>query len=141
MSRITNVDNLSALIDRLICERIKLFFFEKDNKVPEIVHQREIISQLKIRISDAFTQCLVEKKYDYIEERRTFNINDVIGELEKLTMHNIEIGQGDRTALSGAKESSADKMKLGIFSFRFHNESRAQSKTKMDSIFKKIFKK
>ena len=40
MKYITNIDTLSALLDRLISENIKLYFFEKDNLADNIKHQK-----------------------------------------------------------------------------------------------------
>lgn len=41
MKRITNVDTISALIDRLITENIKLYFFQKNEETDSIIHQRD----------------------------------------------------------------------------------------------------
>ena len=38
---ITNIDTLSALLDRLISENIKLYFFKKDNLIENIDHQEQ----------------------------------------------------------------------------------------------------
>ena len=39
MKYITNIDTLSALLDRMISENIKLYFFKKDGVVDNIKHQ------------------------------------------------------------------------------------------------------
>lgn len=139
--KITNVDTMSALIDRMICERIKLYFFEKDNRISDIAHQRDVLIQLKIRLSDVFAECLYENDYDYLEEKRTFSVNDVIQELGNLTLYNIEIGENDRLALGAAKEENLNDMKKGILSFRYFNECRSKAKIKLDKLFKDIFKR
>ena len=51
MSYITNIDTLSALLDRLISENIKLHFFRKDDVVDNIEHQEKLIEDIKYRIT------------------------------------------------------------------------------------------
>ena len=46
MSYITNIDTLSALLDRLISENIKLYFFKKDGVDENIEHQEKVISEI-----------------------------------------------------------------------------------------------
>ena len=46
MRYITNIDTLSALLDRLISENIKLYFFKKDDIDENIEHQE---SNIKLR--------------------------------------------------------------------------------------------
>ena len=41
MSYITNIDTISALLDRLISENIKLYFFRKEDVVDDIVETLE----------------------------------------------------------------------------------------------------
>ena len=50
MKYITNIDTLSALIDRLISENIKLHFFKKDGIDENIEHQEKVIDEIKARI-------------------------------------------------------------------------------------------
>ena len=44
--RVTNIDTLSAYLDRLITENIKLYFFKKDNLVEKVEHQYKIIYEI-----------------------------------------------------------------------------------------------
>lgn len=140
--RLTNVDNLSALIDRLVCERIKLFFFEKDNKIPEIVHQREIIAQLKVRIADLFIECFESRGYQYFGEKRTFDENAIIESIEQLVVNDIFIGEGDRNRLA---EITSDNPNFQVILqnekiTRKANEGRARNKNFIDSAFAQLFK-
>ena len=48
--RITNIDTLSALFDRLISENIKLYFFKKDNLKENVNHQEMVISEVKEKL-------------------------------------------------------------------------------------------
>ena len=48
--RVTNIDTLSAYLDRLITERIKWYFFNKENKIVERAHQEIVIKEIKTKI-------------------------------------------------------------------------------------------
>lgn len=139
--RLTNVDSLSALLDRLITERIKLFFFEKDNKIPQIIHQREVISELKIRIADLFEECFEERGYAYMGEQRTFDENAIIETIDQLTKNDILIGEGDRARLSEITSHNPNFNHI-VYNeklTRKSNEGRAASKNFIDLTFKKLF--
>ena len=45
--RITNIDTLSAYLDRLVTENIKLYFFNKDGLIEKANHQKKIIEEIK----------------------------------------------------------------------------------------------
>jgi hypothetical protein len=81
--KITNVDTISALFDRLICEHVKLYFFRKENNIDKINHQQLVIQELRNRVSITFRECFEEHGYDYIAEKRTFHIDGIKEELEK----------------------------------------------------------
>ncbi len=113
MSYITNIDTLSALLDRLISENIKLHFFRKDGIVDNIEHQENLIKEIKYRITKLLLDVYAEKKYDYISEKRTYKPDDIVETLEELIHNDITTGEGDRA-----------------------NENRAVSKNKLDEQFK-----
>ncbi len=91
MSYITNIDTLSALLDRLISENIKLYFFRKDGIDDNIQHQEEVISKIKHRISQLLTDVYENKKYDYVSELRTYKPDDIVETLEELNIQGREI--------------------------------------------------
>ena len=64
--RITNIDTLSALLDRLITENIKKFFFNKDNLKEKEHHQDIVIQQIKTKLTELFLEVYDKKSYDYI---------------------------------------------------------------------------
>ena len=141
--RITNVDTLSALFDRLITENIKLFFFKKDGLQDKLDHQVVVISELKQRISELLQICLKENDYNYISEKRTFNENAIIEELEDLIQNDINIGESDRARLEEVQSPDAnlDRMVVNEKRLRKANEGRSKNKNNIDSIFKEIVKK
>ena len=73
MSYITNIDTLSALLDRLISENIKLYFFKKDGVDENIEHQEKVISEIKERLFVLFEDVYREGEYEYVSEKRTYS--------------------------------------------------------------------
>ena len=138
MSYITNIDTLSALLDRLISENIKLYFFRKEGIDDNIQHQEKVISDIKHRISQLLTDVYENKKYDYVSELRTYKPDDIVATLEELIHNDITTGEGDRANL---KEATSDNPSLEHFTrnhklIRKANENRAVSKNKLDEQFK-----
>lgn len=139
--RITNVDTLSALFDRMICENVKLYFFKKDNEIERVEHQEKVLKALTHRLRSLLIECMEEHGYEFLEEKRTFNIVDITEELEKLIHNDIEIGEADRQRLAAITDGKMDHNELakGEARLRVANEGRAQGKNRIDQIAKKIF--
>ena len=136
--RITNIDTLSALFDRLISENIKLYFFKKDNLKENVDHQEIEISGVKEKLSELFTEVLESGRYKYLSEKRTYTPEDIVETLEELITNDITTGEGDRANL---KEATSDNPSLEHFThghklIRKANEIRAVSKNKIDEQFK-----
>ena len=131
--RITNIDTLSALIDRLITENIKLFFFEKDKLEEKALHQKDIINEIKYKLKELFLEVYNANCYDYIDEKRTFSSSNIVEEISELVTNDIHIGESDRARLNIAM---LEEKRL-----RKSNEGRANNKNNIDSIFKEIAKK
>ena len=137
MKYITNIDTLSALLDRLISENIKLYFFKKDGVVDNIKHQEEVISDIRKRLVLLFTDTFESKSYEYVSELRTYKPDDIVETLEELIHNDITTGEGDRANL---KEATSDNPSLKHFTrnhklIRKANENRAVSKNKLDEQF------
>ena len=138
MSYITNIDTLSALLDRLISENIKLHFFKKDGIDENIEHQEKVISEIRERIKILLGEVFIWKKYNYISEKRTYKPDDIVETLEELIHNDITTGEGDRANL---KEAISDNPSLEHFTrnhklIRKANENRAVAKNKLDKQFK-----
>ena len=138
MSYITNIDTLSALLDRLISENIKLHFFRKEYVVDHIEHQENLIEEIKHRITKLLLDIYKEKEYNYISEKRTYKPDDIVETLEELIHNDITTGEGDRANL---KEATSDNPSLEHFTrnhklIRKANENRAEAKNKLDKQFK-----
>ena len=138
MSYITNIDTLSALLDRLISENIKLHFFRKEDVVDDIEHQENLIEEIKYRITQLLLDTYTERQYKYISEKRTYKPEDIVETLEELIHNDITTGEGDRANL---KEATSDNPSLEHFTrnhklIRKANENRAVAKNKLDKQFK-----
>ena len=138
MKYITNIDTLSALLDRLISENIKLYFFKKDSLMYNVKHQEEVISDIRKRLVLLFTETFESKSYEYVSELRTYKPDDIVETLEELIHNDITTGEGDRANL---KEATTDNPSLEHFTrnhklIRKANENRAKAKNKLDEQFK-----
>ena len=135
---ITNIDTLSALLDRLISENIKLHFFRKDGVDDNIEHQEKVIKEIKYRITKLLLDVYTDNRYNYVSEKRTYKPDDIVETLEELIHNDITTGEGDRANL---KEATSDDPSLEHFTrnhklIRKANENRAVSKNKLDEQFK-----
>lgn len=139
--RITNIDSLSAYLDRLCTERIKHYFFEKDGKDDLVQHQELIIKEIKSKLSQLFIESFSEDEYEYMGEKRTFTLEGLINQLDELVVSDILIGEGDRRRLEEIKKDNPnlevilENEKLT----RISNESRAKSKNLIDQHFSDLW--
>ena len=140
MKYITNVNTLSVLLDRLIVENIKLYFFTKDNLSDNVLHQNGVIHEIKKKICEVLIHTYESKQYDYIEEKRTYKYNAIVETVEELVKSNITTGQADKQNLVEALSDnpSVDKFKLNHKILRKSNENRALCKNKIDEQYKQI---
>jgi hypothetical protein len=140
--RVTNIDTLSALIDRLIVEEIKYYFFSKDEKIEEMEQQIKIVKEIKNKLSDLFLECVSEGEYEYLSERRTFNEEAIVENIDELIKNNINIGEGDRARLAEITSDSPnfDRILVNEKITRKSNEGRARNKNRIDELFHKLIK-
>ena len=137
---ITNIDTLSALLDRLISENIKLYFFRKDNLTDNIKHQELVISEIKDRLIGLFNDVNEDGEYNYISEKITYKANQIVETIEELIYNDINTGEGDRDNLeeSLSDNPSVEKFQRNHKRLRKANETRALNKNKIDEQFKDI---
>ena len=66
--RVTNIDTLSAFIDRLISERIKLYHFEtKLDDEKSAQHQRDVVDAIKDKLEQLFVQSMSSDQYEEVK--------------------------------------------------------------------------
>ena len=141
--RVTNVDTLSAFIDRLISERIKLYHFEtKYEDEKSVEHQRVVVDAIKDKMEILFIQSMSSDEYDYIDEKRTFGqerieeVKKLIDNIEELTVNDLDVGAAYYEQQEGnatPQQYMDNELKL-----REANEKRSQSKNKIDKAFKGV---
>jgi len=140
--RITNMDTLSAMLDRLITERIKWYFFNKNNESDKVNHQLEVIHEIKNKINDLFNECFENNNYSYKKEFRTFKEDSILEELEELIINDINIGEADRERLKTVQSDTPnlDKLIINEKRLRKANEGRARNKNEIDKELNLKFK-
>jgi hypothetical protein len=129
--RVTNIDTLSAFLDRLITENIKLFFFKKDKMDDKVEHQQKIILEIKQKIDELLLEAS-EHGYKYMSEKRTF-VDSILENVEDLVTNDINIGESDRKRL---EICMMEEKRL-----RKSNEGRSKNKNNIDENFKKLMEK
>ena len=137
--RISNVNTLSALLDRLITENIKLYFFNKDGNDELVQHQILVTSEIKREIEELFSESLESCGYIYIQEKRTF-VRELLVNLDELVSNDVHIGESDRMRLIQLKSDkpSIDVLLVNEARLRTANEGRSLNKNNIDTEFKKI---
>ena len=130
--RVTNIDTLSALLDRLVTENIKRFFFDKDGLAEKVTHQDLVITEIKSRLVELFLEVYDNGKYEYISENRTFTASNIVENIQDLITNDIHIGESDRARLNIAM---LEEKRL-----RKSNEGRAQNKNNIDKEFYELTK-
>jgi len=139
--RITNIDTLSAFCDRLVTERIKHYFFEKDGKDDLVQHQEIIIKEIKSKLSQLFIESFSEDEYEYMGEKRTFTLDGLIQQLDELVVNDILIGEGDRRRLDEIKKEhpSLEVILENEKLTRISNENRSKNKNLIDQYFSDLW--
>ena len=130
--RITNIDTLSALLDRLVTENINRFFFDKDGLIEKVEHQDIVISEIKKRLIELFLEVYDSREYNYISENRTFISSNIVENIEELITNDIHIGESDRARL---RIAMLEEKRL-----RKSNEGRSKNKNIIDEKFKELTK-
>ena len=134
--RVTNVDALSAYFDRLISEKIKWYFFDKDGKEEEAVHQEAVIKEIRRKLVELFEEAFESQSYEYIGEKRTFDEAKLILEVEKLVTDDLGVGAAYYEKTDG--EPSLEKFMVNEAKLRVANESRGRQKNKIDDVFSRL---
>ena len=131
--RITNIDNLSALIDRLVTERIKEYNFNKQGKLAETAHQRDVVKEIKIKLNELFLEVYKTNSYDFVGEKRTFDEAKLLNDVETLIVNDLDVGDAYYTKTEGTP--TLEKFMVNEARLRTANESRSRMKNSIDKKF------
>lgn len=134
MTRISNVNSLSAIIDRLIIENLKMISYADTNHINEANSQNEIINALKMEFSTIMEE-LISNKYSSISENRTFKHDKFFENLFRLCLNNYSISVGDKLKIEEIKNQdiNAENLKRYIHFVRCNLEDRAGCKNNIES--------
>lgn len=134
--RITNIDTLSALLDRLITERIKEYNFTKQDKTQEALHQEKVIKEIKVKLEYLLHETYNNSRYEYIGEKRTFDETKLLQDVDTLIRNDLDVGDAYYTKTDG--EPSLKKFMVNEARLREANESRSRMKNSIDEVFKRV---
>jgi hypothetical protein len=115
---VSNLNSVSALFDRLITEKIKLYFFEQmkfsDSVVHSIERQKKTISTIHMALHYTFTNIFNDKKYNVLLEKRTFNNNlkNLTLNVEQLVEMNLNVGTADNAIAKILEQLSLSRSSL-----------------------------
>lgn len=137
MKRMSNVNSLSAIIDRLIIENLKIIQFTDKNDIEKAEKQKLIIQELKKELDIIFKE-ISNKKYKSICEQRTYNSDNFFQDLFILCVNNYCISKYDKLKIEESKKSNSEinikKLKNYIQIVRSNLESRAEVKNNIEKI-------
>jgi hypothetical protein len=129
--KITNINTVSALLDRLITEKIKQYFFlvEGDNGAAKT--QGEIANAINKEIQITLFEAIKDKNYDFASEQRTYKkkISNLTDSISDLIVMNLNVGKADHN-LAGI----INNLKLSRLSL----EKRSKLKNNIDNLLKEI---
>ena len=137
--RVTNIDTISALFDRLITERIKEYNFNKQGKVTEAENQTGVIAEIRTKLEELLTETYTTGKYEYVGEKRTFDEAKLLKDVETLITNDLDVGDAYYTKTDG--EPTLEKFMVNEARLRKANESRGRMKNSIDATFKTIVEK
>lgn len=134
--RVTNIDTISALFDRLITERIKEYNFNKQGKLEEAAHQRGVVVEIITKLEELLIETYNTGKYEYVGEKRTFDEAKLLKDVETLIVNDLDVGDAYYTKTDG--EPTLEKFMVNEARLRKANESRGRMKNSIDQNFKNI---
>jgi hypothetical protein len=132
---VSNLNSISASLDRLITEKIKLYFFEKMEKSDyvndSIEKQKKMINTLHMILIDTFENIFKTKEYNILLEKRTFNENlkTLTMNIEQLVEMNLNVGTADNFIAKILEQLSLSRSSL---------EKRSNIKNTIDKSIKEL---
>ena len=130
---VSNLDSVSAILDRLITEKIKQYFFflKKDHK--SISKQSLIIKKINEKLTTTLKEIYYSKKYEYMSESRTFGkqkkIDELVNSMENLVIMHLNISKADNKLNEIIKNIKLSRNSL---------EERSKIKNNIDMLIKKL---
>ena len=129
--KITNINTISALIDRLITERIKQYFFLVEGDERSAKTQGQISEVICDEIKDTLTEAMIKNKYDFVAEQRTYKkkISNLTDSISDLIVMNLNVGRADSNLATIINNIKLSRLSL---------EKRSKLKNNIDNLLKEI---
>ena len=90
-------------------------------------------------MTDLFNEVYETKKYDYVGEKRTFDEQKLLDDVETLITNDLDVGDAYYTKTDG--EPTLEKFMVNEARLRKANESRGRMKNSIDQKFQTIINK
>lgn len=135
----TNLDSLSALLDRLIVENIKLFHLAAADPRQEM--QSDAVTLIRGKLAEMLDAVLEDRGYAVCLEARTFGYR-LVENLTELVLSNCLLGYADRAAIRQALEEQPDGVPILqlLRVARISNERRAAAKHEIEELVCAFFR-
>jgi hypothetical protein len=129
--KITNINTLSALIDRLITEKIKQYFFLMEGDIRSANTQGEIADAVNKEIQITLFEAIKDKRYEFNSEQRTYKkkISNLVDSISDLTIMNLNVGKADHNLATIVNNLKLSRLSL---------EKRAKLKNNIDNLLKEV---
>jgi hypothetical protein len=129
--KITNINTLSALIDRLITEKIKQYFFLMEGDVIAANTQGEIADAINKEIQITLFEAIKDKNYNFNSEQRTYKkkVSNLVDNISDLTIMNLNVGKADHNLVGIINNLKLSRLSL---------EKRSKLKNNIDNLLKEI---
>jgi hypothetical protein len=129
--KITNINTLSALLDRLITEKIKHYFFLVEGDTRAAKMQGEISEAINKEIKNTLLEAISNKKYEFISEQRTYKnkVSNLVDSISDLIVMNLNVGKADHSLAAVMNSLKLSRLSL---------EKRAKLKNNIDNLLKEI---
>jgi hypothetical protein len=129
--KITNINTLSALIDRLITEKIKQYFFLMEEDVIAANTQGEIADAINKEIQITLFEAIKNKNYNFNSEQRTYKkkVSNLVDSISDLTIMNLNVGKADHNLVGIINNLKLSRLSL---------EKRSKLKNNIDNLLKEI---
>lgn len=140
--KISNIDSISNLIDRLITEKIKAIQYKVENNNKQYDFQNRIIKEIKDKFQLSLENILENTEYQLLRENRTFKSGLFLEKIESLIVSDMLVGLAEYSKIDLVNEQSTDDklFKLYIMLARFANENRSFLKNELDNELSNIIR-
>lgn len=131
--RVSNLNSFSAILDRLVIENLKLIYFTDKGDEKNIKFQNELLTALKEEL-DIICEEIGNNEYKSLEEKRTFDSDNLFSNLFQLCLNNFCISKYDKLKINECNKEiiNVNNLKNYIFLVRENLEQRSRAKNNLE---------